>query len=108
MVLTDHGDITCSVTNKHCQFLELQMLALLPPTIYVLIQLHMVYQFLVLYSYTNDAMISLPKLKRTAILVQDSQISTESAHEGGKFVSLMNRPPLPPQEIFLVLISVRG
>jgi hypothetical protein len=29
-------------------------------------------------------------------------------HEGGKVVSPTHRPPLPPQEIFLVLISVRG
>jgi hypothetical protein len=32
----------------------------------------------------------------------DSQILRQSANEGGKFVSLY------PQEIFLVLISVRG
>jgi len=37
----------------------------------------------------------------------DSQISKQSAHEGGKVVSPKHRPPLP-QEIFLVLISVRG
>ena len=37
-----------------------------------------------------------------------SQISRQSAHEGGKVVSPTHRPPLPPQEIFLVLISVRG
>jgi hypothetical protein len=36
-----------------------------------------------------------------------SQISRQSAHKGGKFVSRTHRPPLP-QEIFLVLISVRG
>jgi hypothetical protein len=30
----------------------------------------------------------------------------QSAHEGGKFVSPTHRPPLP-QEIFVVLISVR-
>ena len=36
-----------------------------------------------------------------------SQISRLSAHDGGKFVSLRHRPPLPPpQEIFLALISV--
>jgi len=35
-----------------------------------------------------------------------SQISRQSAHEGGK-VSPTHQPPLPP-EIFLVLISVRG
>ena len=34
--------------------------------------------------------------------------SRQSAHECGKYVSLTHRPPLPPQEIFLVLISVRG
>ena len=37
-----------------------------------------------------------------------SQISRQSAHEGGKVVSPTHRQPLPPQEIFLVLISVRG
>ena len=37
----------------------------------------------------------------------DSQISRQSAHEGGKVVSPTHRPPLP-QKIFLVLISVRG
>ena len=31
-----------------------------------------------------------------------------TAQDGGKIVSLTHRPPLPPQEIFLVLISVRG
>ena len=36
-----------------------------------------------------------------------SQISRQSAHEGGKVVSPTHRPPLP-QEIFLVLICVRG
>jgi len=34
-----------------------------------------------------------------------SQISRQSAHEGSKVVSPMHRPP---QEIFLILISVRG
>jgi hypothetical protein len=38
-----------------------------------------------------------------------SQISRQSADEGDKVVSPTHRPPLPPpQEIFLVLISVRG
>jgi hypothetical protein len=37
-----------------------------------------------------------------------SQISWQSAHEGGKVVSPTHRPSLPAQEIFLVLISVRG
>ena len=36
----------------------------------------------------------------------DSQISRQSAREGGKVVSPTHRPPLP-QEIFLVLVSVR-
>jgi len=36
-----------------------------------------------------------------------SQISRQLAHEGGKVVSPRHRPPLP-QEIKLVLISVRG
>jgi hypothetical protein len=36
------------------------------------------------------------------------QISRQSALEGGKVVSPTHRPPLPPQEIFLVFISVRG
>ena len=37
-----------------------------------------------------------------------SQISRQSAHDGGKAVNLTHRPPLPRQEILLVLISVRG
>ena len=37
-----------------------------------------------------------------------SQISRQSVHEGSKVVSRTQRPPLPLQEIFLVLISVRG
>jgi len=36
------------------------------------------------------------------------QISRQSAHDCGKIVNLMHWPPLPPQEIFLVLIFVRG
>jgi hypothetical protein len=36
-----------------------------------------------------------------------SQISRQSAHESGKVVSRMHRPPIP-QEICLVPISVRG
>jgi hypothetical protein len=31
-----------------------------------------------------------------------------TAQDGGKVVSLTHRPPLHPQEIFPVLISVRG
>ena len=34
------------------------------------------------------------------------QISRQSANEGGKVVSPRHRPPLAPQEIFLILISV--
>jgi hypothetical protein len=37
-----------------------------------------------------------------------SQIFRQLAHDGGKVVSPTHRPPLPPQEIFLVLISVRA
>ena len=37
-----------------------------------------------------------------------SKILRQSAHEGGKVVSPTHRPPLPPQDIFLVLIYVRG
>jgi hypothetical protein len=35
-------------------------------------------------------------------------ISWQSAHEGGEIFGLKHRPPLPLQEIFLVLVSVRG
>jgi hypothetical protein len=41
----------------------------------------------------------------------DTQMYSQSAHEGGKVVSPTHRPPYPPpppQEIFLVLISFRG
>ena len=37
-----------------------------------------------------------------------SQISRQLAQEGGKVVSPMHQLPIPPQDIFLVLISVRG
>jgi hypothetical protein len=37
-----------------------------------------------------------------------SRISRQSVHEGGKVVSPTHRPPLPPKEIFLVLIYVTG
>jgi hypothetical protein len=35
-------------------------------------------------------------------------ISKQSAHERSNVVSPTHRPALPPQEIFLVLVSVRG
>jgi len=38
----------------------------------------------------------------------ESQISKYSAHENGKVVNCTHRPPSPPGEIFLVLISVKG
>jgi LDH2 family malate/lactate/ureidoglycolate dehydrogenase len=37
-----------------------------------------------------------------------SQTSRQSAHEGVQVVSPTHRSPLPTQEIFLVLIYVRG
>ena len=37
-----------------------------------------------------------------------SQISRQLAHKGGKVVSPTYWQPLPPQDIFLVLISVTG
>ena len=40
--------------------------------------------------------------------VEASIIYRKSSHEGGKVVSPTHRQPLPPQEITLVLISVRG
>ena len=36
------------------------------------------------------------------------QILRQLAHEGGTVVSPMHWPPLPPQDIYPVLISVRG
>jgi len=57
------------------------------------------------------------KKKGKAITVQalrvpggsGSQVSWQSVHESAKVVCPTHRPPLPPhQEIFLVLISVRG
>jgi hypothetical protein len=44
-------------------------------------------------------------------ITNNMQISRQLAHEGGKAVSLMHRPCLPPslrEILFLVLISVRG
>ena len=50
-----------------------------------------------------------PGHSQSALAVWGSQISRQSVHEGGKVVSPTHRPPLtPPQEIFLVLISVEG
>jgi hypothetical protein len=40
--------------------------------------------------------------------VRGSQIWRQSAYEDGKVVIPTQRPLLPPQEIFLLLISVRG
>jgi hypothetical protein len=40
--------------------------------------------------------------------VEAPRISRKSTNEGGKVVSPTHRPPLPAQEICLVLISVRG
>jgi hypothetical protein len=39
--------------------------------------------------------------------VEAPRISRQSAHEGGKVVSPTHRAAFTPQEIFLVLISVR-
>jgi len=36
------------------------------------------------------------------------QISRRSEHKGGKVVGPKHRSPLPPKEIFLVLISIRS
>ena len=41
-------------------------------------------------------------------VVEVSKISRQLAHEGGKVISPTHRLPLPPQEISLVLIYVRG
>jgi hypothetical protein len=41
-------------------------------------------------------------------VVEDKGISRKSANEGRKVGKSTNRPPLPPQEIFLLMISVRG
>ena len=40
--------------------------------------------------------------------VEVSRIFRQTAREGSKVVSLTHRPPLPPLEIPLVLISVNG
>ena len=40
--------------------------------------------------------------------VEDPRISKQSAHERDKVVGCTRRPSLPPKELFLVLISVRG
>ena len=45
---------------------------------------------------------------RTGRIYLPAQISRQSAHEGvKKYVGHKHRPPLPPKEIFLVLISFR-
>ena len=41
-------------------------------------------------------------------VVEFSKISRQLVHEGGKIVSPMHRFPLPPHEISMVLIPVRG
>ena len=56
----------------------------------------------------TDQMHFLFKPISTNILYITRNYSRQSAHEGGKVVSPTHRRPLPPQEIFLVLISVRG
>jgi hypothetical protein len=37
-----------------------------------------------------------------------SQISWQSAYKCGKTFNPIHRPPLPPQEIILIVISVKG
>jgi hypothetical protein len=48
--------------------------------------------------------------EQTHKLAEDwgSKISRQSTHEGGKVVIPTHRPPLTPQELFLVFICVRG
>jgi len=40
--------------------------------------------------------------------VEAPKISQESADEAGKVISPTDRPPLPPRETSVVLISVKG
>ena len=49
-------------------------------------------------------------LDRPIILqeVEAPRMNRKLAYEGGKIVSPTHRPPVPPQEILLLLISVRG
>jgi hypothetical protein len=61
--------------------------------------------------FGNDLQVSYSSLCVGLLQTQEgsrsSQISRQSAHEGGKVFNSKNRPPLP-QEIFIVLISNRG
>jgi hypothetical protein len=64
----------------------------------------------VLPQLLQKEMLSLNSLDRSWVLqeVEASRISRQSAHEGGKVVSLMHRPPLPPHVIPFILICLRG
>ena len=48
---------------------------------------------------------AIPFQAQRVLRVWGYQFSRQSEHEGG---NTMHKPPLPPQEIFLVLVSVRG
>ena len=60
------------------------------------------------HSYSVQQMSAIPVQALRVSGGWGSQISWQSAHEDGKVVSPMHQPPLPPQEIFLTLISVRS
>ena len=70
------------------------------------------------YEYCNISVNSTGKEKEQSLcrprqalcgpVGRGSQISRNSAYECGKFLSPTHWPPLPPKEIFLVLVFVRG
>ena len=74
--------------------------------------------FLVLSHWNYQSLLTIKDVNRFPITdldrslrlqeVEAARISRQWAHEGGKVVRPTYRPPLPPQEIFLVLISVKG